>query len=196
MNKRIKLWLLLLAFFALCPMVLAQGKTQRSQKAQAKKTAAQTAQQTGQPQMTETQRLNIEEYVILLRSNVRQEKSQLMGAVLQLSTEDAEKFWPLYHEYDAELTKINNQRADNVQEFTRNYSQMTDEKADEIVRSALDSLKQRAELLLTYYERMKEPLGAISAARFLQIENQLLLITDLQIFSSLPIFGEEMTTRR
>ncbi len=192
MNKRIKLWLLLLAFFALCPVVLAQGKA----KAQAKKTAAQSASQTAQPQMTETQRANIEEYVELLRSNVRQEKSQLLGAVLQLNMDDAAKFWPLYAEYDAELTKINNQRADNVQEFTRSYSQMTDEKADQIVRSALDSMKQRAELLLTYYERMKEPLGSINAARFLQIENQLLLIIDLQIFSSLPIFGEEMTTRR
>jgi hypothetical protein len=187
MSKRIKLWLLLLTFFALCPVVLAQGKAQRSQKAQA---------QTAQPQMTETQRLNIEEYVELLRSNVRQEKAQLLGAVLQLNVDDAEKFWPLYSEYDAELTKINNRRADNIQEFTRNYSQMTDEKADEIVRSALDSMKQRAELLLTYYERLKEPLGSINAARFLQIENQLLLIIDLQIFSSLPIFGEEMTTRR
>lgn len=192
MNKRIKLWLLLLTFFALCPAALAQGKA----KAQTKKTAAQTAPQTAQPKMTETQKLNIEEYVELLRSNVRQEKAQLMGAMLQLNVDDAAKFWPIYAEYDAELTKINNQRADNVQEFTRNYSQMTDEKADEIVRSALDSLKQRAELLLSYYERMKEPLGAINAARFLQIENQLLLITDLQIFSSLPIFGEEMTTRR
>ncbi len=192
MNKRIKLWLLLLALFALCPAVLAQGKA----KAQAKKAAAQTTQQTGQSQMTETQRLNIEEYVILLRSNVRQEKSQLMGAVLQLSTEDAEKFWPLYAEYDAELTKLHNQRADNIQEFARHYNQITDEKADELVRVALDGLKQRAELLLRYYERLKEPLGSINAARFLQIENQLLLIIDLQIASSLPILGEEMTTRR
>jgi hypothetical protein len=119
-----------------------------------------------------------------------------MGAVLQLSTEDAEKFWPHYHEYDAELTILHNRRADNIQEFARHYNQITDEKADELVRVALDGLKQRAELLLRYYERLKEPLGAVNAARFLQIENQLLLIIDLQIASSLPILGEEMTTRR
>jgi hypothetical protein len=37
---------------------------------------------------------------------------------------------------------------------------------------------------------MKQSLGAITAARFLQVEHQLLLIIDLQIASSLPIVGE------
>ena len=32
-------------------------------------------------------------------------------------------------------------------------------------------------------------MGAITAARFVQVENQLLLIIDLQIASSLPIAG-------
>ena len=67
---------------------------------------------------------------------------------------------------------------------------MTDEKADELIQSALDYQKQRAELLAKYYERMKQALGAITAARFLQVEHQLLLIIDLQIASSLPIVGQ------
>jgi hypothetical protein len=37
---------------------------------------------------------------------------------------------------------------------------------------------------------MKQSVGAITAARFLQVEHQLLLIIDLQIASSLPIVQE------
>jgi hypothetical protein len=37
---------------------------------------------------------------------------------------------------------------------------------------------------------MKQALGAVSAARFLQVEHQLLLLIDLQIASSLPIVGQ------
>jgi hypothetical protein len=37
------------------------------------------------------------------------------------------------------------------------------------------------------YERVKSALSAKTAARFLQVEHQLLLIIDLQIASSLPI---------
>jgi len=134
--------------------------------------------------------MNIKEYVELLRSNVRQEKSQMMGAVMQLSAGDAAKFWPIYAEYDAELTKVNNLRVANIEEYSRTYKSMTDDKADELVKNAMQFQKQRAELLGTYYGKMKDSLGSITAARFLQVENQLLMIIDLQIAASLPIVGD------
>jgi hypothetical protein len=36
---------------------------------------------------------------------------------------------------------------------------------------------------------MKQQLGAITAVRFAQVENQLLLLIDLKITSSLPVVG-------
>jgi hypothetical protein len=53
---------------------------------------------------------NIQAYIDLLRLDVRQQKAQMMGAVMQLNAEDAAKFWPLYEEYDAELAKVNDLR--------------------------------------------------------------------------------------
>ena len=64
---------------------------------------------------------------------------------------------------------------------------MTDEKADELIKKAMAYQKERSELLARAYERVKQALGAVTAARFAQVENQLLLIIDLQIVSSLPI---------
>lgn len=46
--------------------------------------------------------------------------------------------------------------------------------------------KQRADLLAQTYEKVKDALGAVTAARFAMIEHQLLLI-DLRIASSLPV---------
>jgi hypothetical protein len=66
---------------------------------------------------------------------------------------------------------------------------LTNEKADELVHNAMAFQKQREDLLAKYYDRVKQELGAITAARFVQVENQLLLIIDLQIASSLPIAG-------
>jgi vacuolar-type H+-ATPase subunit D/Vma8 len=113
-----------------------------------------------------------------------------MGAVMQLDIDDSAKFWPIYSEYDAELTKLNDLRVENIQDYAQNYAQMTDEKADALIQKAMDYQKQRSELLARYYERMKQALGAVSAARFLQVEHQLLLLIDLQIASSLPIVGQ------
>ncbi|WP_433968503.1 hypothetical protein [Tunturiibacter gelidiferens] len=111
---------------------------------------------------------------------------------MQLSAADAAKFWPIYTEYEAELAKLNDLRMANIQEYARTYDQMTDEKADELIRKALAYRKQRPELLTKYYGRFKQALGATTAARFFQVEDQLLSIIDLQIDSSLPLAGKNL----
>src|SRR5262249_10911934 len=138
----------------------------------------------------EVQNQNLQAYSDLLRKDVAHQKAEIMGAVLALSADDAAKFWPIYKEYDAQLTKLNDQRVENIKEYARTYFQMTDEKADELIQKALAYQKQRAELFAQTYDRVKQAIGAIDAARFAQIEQQLLLIIDLQIASSLPVVKE------
>lgn len=141
------------------------------------------------PQAVNPDNQNIQAYIDLLRSDVRQQKAEDMGAVMQLSAADAAKFWPIYSEYDAELTKLNDARVANIREYARTYDQMTDAKADELIQKAMLYRKQRSELLAKYYQRVKSALGAMTAARFVQVEDQLLSLIDLQIDSSLPIVG-------
>jgi flagellar biosynthesis chaperone FliJ len=180
MKKRIALWLPLLTCLAFCPAILAQEKAQPQK----------PEQQAAPSSAPSTRDKNIQEYIELLRSNVRQQKAEIMGAVMQLDVDQAAKFWPIYSEYDAELTKLNNLRLANIEEYARNYDRMTDAKADDLIQKAFDYRKQRSELLAKYYGRVKASLGAIEAARFLQIEDQLLLIIDLQITSALPVVGQ------
>jgi hypothetical protein len=180
MKKQTAAWILVLTFLVFVPAAQAQDT------AQPKK----TEKKASTSQDTDTQKKNIQEYIELLRSDVRQQKAEMMGAVMQLSAEDAAKFWPIYSEYDAELTKVNDLRVANIKEYARTYSDMTDEKADELIQNAMAYEKQRSELLAKYYDRVKQALGAITAARFVQVEHQLLLIIDLQVASSLPIVGQ------
>ena len=133
---------------------------------------------------------NIQAYIDLLRADVRQQKDEMMGAVMLLGAADAAKFWPIYNDYDVALAKLNDQRVANVKEYASTYNQMTDAKADELVQNALAYRKQREQLLVQTYDRVKQALGGITAARFVQVENQLLLIIDLQIASQLPIVGQ------
>ena len=155
---------------------------------------AQTKTSTGQPATTAAaaktpEQLNTQEYIALLRENVSAEKAKLVGSVMQFDAEDAAKFWPIYRDYEAELNKLNDLRVANIKEYARTYTEMTEAKADELIKDAMIFQKQRDELLGKYYERVKQELGAITAARFLMVEHQLLLIIDLKIVSSLPVVG-------
>lgn len=135
----------------------------------------------------ETQELNIEAYIDLLRADVRAKKTAILTETMQFNDQQAAKFWPVYHEYDAELQKLNDQRVAGIKEYAKNYANMTDAKADELAKLALDLENRRNELKKKYYEKIRDQIGAIMAARFLQVENQMLMVIDLQISSSLPI---------
>ena len=178
MKKQIFLWRFFLLLLVFCSFILQQGRAQSQN------------EQKQSPQAADVQEKNVKEYVELLRTDVRQQKAQILGAVMQFDVDQAAKFWPIYNDYDAELTKLNNLRLANIQEYAKHYSDLTDAKADELIQKALDYRKQRADLLAKCYGKVKASLGAVEAARFLQVEDQLLLIIDLQIQSSLPIIAQ------
>jgi hypothetical protein len=175
MKKQIAVRRVLVMFLACCPVTFAQ------QAAQSQNGQPQTA-----PSLTDTQRNNVLEYIDLLRVDVQAQKAEIMGAMMGLGVDQSAKFWPIYGQYDEELTRLNNLRVGNIQDYTRNYYQMTDPKADELAQNSLNYRRQRSDILARYYGRMKDSLGAIEAMRFLQIEGQLLAIIDLQIASALP----------
>jgi|SRR6185312_10528674 len=178
MKKQNGAWILIFAIGSVVPTARAQKDAPQSQTGQHARTS------------TNSNAQNIQEYTDLLRSDVRQRKAEIMGSMMQLSASDAAKFWPIYDEYDKKLTKLNDLRVANIQEYASSYNRMTDAKADELVHKAFEYHKQRSELLASYYERVKQQLGATTAARFIQIEDQLLLLIDLQIDSSLPVVGQ------
>ena len=166
--------LIILALFA-APSCNAQAKAQESGKASTVKDAKTT---------------NTNAYIALLRRDVRQEKAEIMGAMMVLNAQDSAKFWPIYSEYDEKLTKLNDMRLANMKEYVNKYNEITDEEADRLVQKAVEYQKQRAELLAETYDKVKQSLGGVTAARFAQVEHQLLLLIDLQIDSSLPIVGQ------
>jgi hypothetical protein len=180
MIKKTRAALAGLAFLVSVAASLAQD-TSQPHKATAKAAAAPVA----------PNNQNIDAYVRLLRKDVRSQKSAVMSEVMQLDPDEAARFWPIYRDYDAELAKVNDLRIANIKEYADSYNQLTDAKADELIHNAMAYQKQRSELLAKYYERIKQELSAVTAARFVQVEYQLLLIIDLQIDSALPLAGSK-----
>jgi hypothetical protein len=142
------------------------------------------------PSEADAQKENMQSYIDLLREDVRQQKDEIMGSMMLLSAADAAKFWPIYSDYAVALAKLNDQRIENIKQYAHSYNDLTDEEADRLIQKSVAFQKERTELLAATYEKVKLALGGVTAARFAQIEHQLLLIIDLQIDSSLPIVGQ------
>ena len=67
--------------------------------------------------------------------------------------------------------------------YAANYDKMTDAVADELALKLLDIEQKRNELKKKFYLRVKQEIDAITAARFLQVENQLERLIDLHFAS-------------
>ncbi len=174
---------LLAMLFVLAVFLAPQGRAQTDTQQPAGKSAISEA---------DTHKKNMDAYLALMRREVQQEKAEIMGATMALSAQDAAKFWPIYSEYDLALAKLNDQRIANIKEYAQNYAQLSDEEADKLIQKFMAFQKQRAELLAQTYEKVKQALGGVTAARFAMIEHQVLTIIDLQIIASLPIAGQGM----
>jgi hypothetical protein len=140
----------------------------------------------------DTSKQNLAQEIKMLRKDVRAEKQKIMGAAMGLDADQAKKFWPIYKDYDKQLAKLNDVRVGNITAYAENYSNMTENKADEIVNGAISYHKKRIDLLANTYDKVRGALGAPLAARFVQVESQLNNLIDLQIGSNLPlIWGPE-----
>lgn len=145
----------------------------------------------GKPEAVSNEETNIRAYIELLRTDVKNSKSQIMALVMQLDADQAAKFWPIYKEFEGELSALGDQIVSLVKTYAEHYSTMTDGVADQLANQVLSIEQQRNVLKKKYYDRMKDGVGAITAARFLQVENQLERIVDLQIAAELPVIGGE-----
>ena len=135
----------------------------------------------------DTRDINLRAYAELLRSDLRSQKIAIITELMDFTEAEDAKFWPVYREYETELAKINDDRIALIKDYAANYETMTDAVADRLARGALDLEARRNALKATYYDKFKAALSAKTAAKFLQVENQILLLLDLQIAASLPI---------
>lgn len=145
------------------------------------------AQTAKPPTADETREANLRMYVELLRSDVRAQAVAIITEVMEFSEAEDAKFWPVYRDFERDLAALNDQRLALIKEYAANYTQLTDAVADKLARGVLDLEGKRHELKVKYYDRFKSVLAPKTAAKFLQVENQILLLLDLQLASSLPV---------
>jgi hypothetical protein len=136
---------------------------------------------------SDTQEQNIDTYVDLLRQDVQKQKVAIISQLMQLSPEQAAAFWPVYNEYARELSALGDLRFQGIKEYAANYTSLSDEKATELAKMRFEYEERLLALKKKSFGKLSKALNPKLAARFFQIENQLLDVLDLQVASSLPV---------
>ncbi len=129
----------------------------------------------------------VDAYVELLKSDVRTQKVAVITEAMQFTNEESSAFWPVHREYELELSGITDDRIELIRDYVQNYDNLTDKKARELANKMFALEKRRTKLKKKYFKRFEKALSATIAAKFIQVENQISLLIDLQIASELPL---------
>jgi hypothetical protein len=122
-----------------------------------------------------------DEDIKLLRKDLRSEKKQLVAANMDLTDVEAEKFWPVYDQYAADVAKINDTKAALIQEYLQTFDTMNGEQAESYIRKRAAVEESIMQLRLKYIPVFREVLSGRQTALFFQIDWRLGLIIDLQL---------------
>ena len=128
-----------------------------------------------------------DDLIEILRSDLKTQKVAIITDAMEFTEQESGVFWPLYKEYDFELTKLNDLRIATVKDFANNFDTMTDVKAEELIKQSLKFQKDRVSLREKYFKKFKKILPMIKAAKFMQVENQLTNFIDAQLSAEIPL---------
>lgn len=130
-------------------------------------------------------------YLELLRSDLKTQKKVVVAEALSLNDLQAEKFWPLYREFEFESAKLGDTRVRIIKEYAANYENLSEEKADELLLKSFDLDEDKLDLQKKYYKKVKKQLGAKQAGKFMQVVNRLNMLIDIQVAAELPLIPVE-----
>ncbi len=117
----------------------------------------------------------------------RRKRTDIIGKTMQLNDTDAKAFWPLYREYSTEQQKLGDQRVSVIKDYAAQYDTLTDAQADGLMARMIKFNKSRNDLTAEYFPKFKKAIGAKQAAKFIQVDNRLTLLVDLQLANTVPI---------
>jgi hypothetical protein len=130
---------------------------------------------------------SIDQDITMLRKDIRAQRKQLIAANMSLTSDEAEKFWPIYEQYVGELVQINNTKYDLIKQYVQSSGTLTADQADDSIKKWLGLDQSVAQLRMKYVPIFRKVLSAQNTALFYQLDRRVQLMIDLQLASQLPL---------
>src|SRR4030095_7923583 len=131
--------------------------------------------------------VEIEKDLALWRRNLRAEKKKILAANVPLTEMEATKFWPVYDQYAAEMSKHYDDFYAVIKDYAANQKPLTDAQAADMVKRWSNIQVELAQTRQKYVPLIEKVVAGKKAALFFQIDRRLYALMDLQIASEVPL---------
>lgn len=130
-------------------------------------------------------------YFEVLRSDFNAGKIRALNEAMKLTVAEADKFWPIYRNYEKDLAAVGDRKLALIVEFMRHHKAgtLSDQNSQTMAAQWLQNAQDRLDLWKKYHQLISDAVSPIRAAQFLQVENQMAIFVDLNIASEMPMVG-------
>jgi hypothetical protein len=130
---------------------------------------------------------SIDSDIQMLRADIRSDKTKIMADQMQLSDSEGKAFWPIYNDYDHELSKLNDERVALLKDYANSYDTLTDQQVQSLADRSFALQKKRIDLRQKYFKKVSKAVSPKSAARFIQVEDRVDMLLNLQLAANMPM---------
>jgi hypothetical protein len=101
---------------------------------------------------------------------------------INLTSEEAERFWPVYNDYQKQRNLIQRGKMMIMRDFNMNESSLSDNQLEEMGDKLIKYISDESALAASFHKKVKEILPPAKVIRYYQAENQykIQLLKELQ----------------
>jgi hypothetical protein len=124
------------------------------------------------------------------------EKKAIVDEYMGLNVQDGAKFWEVYAAYEAKREKLAVERLKLIEDYAENTDSISAQAADKAASGALANSVSLSKLNLEYYGKMRNAVGAVRAAKFMQLETYLQTAWRAFVMDNIPKIAELDKTQK
>jgi hypothetical protein len=127
----------------------------------------------------------------VLLDSIRANRQALVAVNLKLTDEQGAKFWPIYDRYQKEMNALGDRLVGVIQDYSANFSDLSDDKAMKLVDDYLTIEADRVKVKRAYVGEFAKVLPGRTVARFFQIENKMDAVLRYDLAAAIPVVEEQ-----
>ena len=134
--------------------------------------------------------VNVDTDVELLRRDLRADKKKLIALNLPLTETEATKFWPLYDQYAADMSKHYDEFYALIKDYAQKQKTITDSEASQMLNKWADLQVKLTQTRQKHIPMIERAVPGRKAALFFQIDRRLYALMDLQVSMQVPLLTQ------
>jgi hypothetical protein len=105
------------------------------------------------------------------RENIEAMKIAYLTKKLNLTSEEAQKFWPVFNQFSAELDAVKSNRRKTIRNAKEDFNQLSDKDVEKVVDGDLVFRQQELDIVKKYHNQFKQVLPIKKVAMLYRAED-------------------------